>query len=239
MPRLYIIIFLSAVSPCFAQEAKPDTTFVSSAKKSQVQTYNQFMHGQTRLNNGSQYRDYYSTNDEHPYFGEDDWSYGKIVYDDEFYEHVPMFYDLSADNVISEHSLNGAKLQLIAAKIKRFEMDGHTFVRLQQDELNTISEGFYDLLYDGKTKVYVRREKALEQKTEPTGITYSFAEKNRVYILKDSTYHPVKSKGSVLEVFNDQKQQVKSFMNKNKINIKADREGAIVRIAGFYDAQNN
>jgi len=239
MSRLYIVIFLSVISPCVAQQAKPDTAFVSLAKKSQVQAYNQFIHGQTRLNNGSGYRDYYSTNDEHPYFGEDDWSYGTIVYDDEFYEHVPMFYDISSDNVVSEHSLNGAKLVLIAKKIKRFELDGHTFVRLQQDELKTISEGFYDLLYDGKTKVYVRRAKTLEQKTEPTGITYSFAEKNRVYILKAGIYYPVKSKGSVLEVFKDQKQQVKSFMNKNKINLKADREGAIARIAEFYDAQNN
>lgn len=236
--HLSFLCYFFMTAHCFAQYAKPDTTFLSSAKKHQEKLYDKFIYGQSRLYNGSEHRDYLSRNDEHPYFGVDDWAYGYILYDDELYENVPMFYDLSRDKVISEHILNGAKLELVTEKIRRFSMDGHTFVRLLKNETQKISEGFYDLLYDGATKVYVRREKLLQQKIESNEIISRFEERNRIFILKNEIYFPVKKKGSVLEVFRDRKQDLKSFLKKNKIKFKAGRETAIVRLAEFYDAQN-
>jgi hypothetical protein len=221
----------------FGQQSSLDTTFLTSARANQVKLYTDFIQGQTRLNNGSEYRDYLSHNEEHPYFGVDDWAYGTIIYDEEIYEDVPMFYDLSRDKVISEHSLNGAKLELISEKISFFTLGTHTFVRLAADEAKTITPGFHERLYDGKTKVYVRREKSLQQKVESNDIIYKFDEKNRIYIQKNGVYHPVKSKNSVLEVFNDRKQEIRAFMKKNGGITKSDRENAIARVAAFYDVE--
>ena len=106
------------------------------------------------------------------------------------YENVPLFYDLSRDKVITEHSINASKIELISEKIARFSMAGHTFQRLKRDESKIITEGFHDVLYDGKTKVYVRREKALQQKVESNDIIFNFQQKNRVYVFKDGVYHP-------------------------------------------------
>jgi len=223
---------------CVGQQLPADTIFLTSAKTNQVKLYTDYIVGQTRLNNGSEHRDYLARNDEHPYFGVDDWQYGSIVYDEESYENVPMFYDLSRDKVITEHSINGSKLELISEKIARFSLAGHTFQRLKRDPSRMISEGFYDVLYDGKTKVFVRREKALQQKVESNDIIFNFQQKNRVYVLKDSVYHPVRKKSSLLDVFGDKKQEVRAFLNKRGTKYKADRENAIARVAEFYDAQN-
>ena len=233
----YIIVVLCCAIQSFGQQLPLDTTFLASARANQVKLYTEFIHGQTRLNNGSEYRDYLSHNEEHPYFGVDDWAYGTIIYDEEIYENVPMFYDLSRDKVISEHSLNGAKLELISEKISFFTLGTHTFVRLAADEARTITSGFHERLYDGKTKVYVRREKSLQQKVESNNIIFKFDEKNRVYIQKNGVYYAVKSKNSVLEVFNDRKQEVRTFMKKNGRITKNDRENAIARVAAFYDAE--
>jgi hypothetical protein len=236
--HLYFLCCFFLAAHCFAQVSKPDTAFLTSAKLHQEKLYDEFIYGQSRLYNGSEHRDYLSKNDEHPYFGVDDWVYGYILYDDELYENVPMFYDLSRDKVISEHILNGAKLELVAEKIARFSLSGHTFVRLRKNETQMISEGFYDLLYDGATKVYVRREKLLQEKVESNNIIARFEERNRIFIFKDGIYFPVKKKGSVLDVFSDRKEDLKSFLNKNKIKFKSDRETATVRLAEFYDVQS-
>jgi len=236
--QLYFLSCFLISGHCFAQYAKPDTAFLTLAKKHQEKLYDQFIHGQSRLYNGSEYRDYLSRNDEHPYFGEDDWAYGDILYDDEVYKNVPMFYDLSRDKVITEHILNGAKLELVSEKIMRFSLADHTFVRLRRNETRTISDGFYEVLYDGVTKVYARREKTLQQKVESNDIISRFEENNQLFILKNGIYFPVNKKGSVLEVFRDRKQDLKSLLNKNKINFNADRETGTVRLAEFYDAQN-
>ena len=127
---------------CLGQAANTDTTFLTLAKKNQEEIYNGFIYGQSRLYNGSEHRDYLSRDEEHPYFGADDWSYGDILYDDELYKNVPLFYDLSRDKVISEHVLNGAKLELVSEKISRFSMGGHTFVKLQKDQNNIIAPLF-------------------------------------------------------------------------------------------------
>ena len=237
--RPFIAVVLCCAIQSFGQQLPLDTTFLTSAKVNQVKLYTQFMDGQTRLNNGSEYRDYLSHNEEHPYFGADDWAYGTIIYDEEVYENVPMFYDLSRDKVISEHSLNGAKLELISEKISMFTLGPHTFVRLAADEAKTITSGFHERLYDGKTKVYVRREKSLQQKVESNDIIFNFDEKNRVYIQKDGVYYPVKTKNSVLEVFNDRKQEIRAFLKKNGGINKHNRENAIAKVAAFYDAETN
>ena len=223
---------------CIGQQLPADTTFLTAAKDNQVRLYTEYIVGQTRLNNGSEHRDYLSRNDEHPYFGQDDWQYGSIVYDEESYENVPLFYDLSRDKVITEHSINGSKLELISEKILRFSIAGHTFQKLDRDESKIITEGFHDVLYDGKTKVYVRREKALQQRVESNDIIFNFQQKNRVYVFKDGVYHPVRKKSSLLDVFEDKKQEVRAFLNKSGTKYKHDRENAIARVAEFYDAQN-
>ncbi len=238
--RYYCSLLLGYLlaGPCTAQSVKPDTAFLTLAKNNQVTLYTDFIHGQSRLYNGSEYRDYLSQDEEHPYFGVDDWAYGDIIYDDELYKNVPLFYDLSRDKVISEHLLNGAKLELVSEKIRRFSINGHTFTRRQKGGNGLAEDGFYDLLYDGRSKVIVRREKRLQQKVESNDIIEIFEEKNRLFVLKEETFVPVKNKSSVLDLFADRKQEVKSFMKKNNIKFKTERETAVVRVAEFYDTQN-
>ncbi|HMG90876.1 MAG TPA: hypothetical protein VK589_12500 [Chryseolinea sp.] len=236
--RPCLVGLLCCAIQCVGQQLPADTMFLTSAKNNQVRLYTDYIVGQTRLNNGSEHRDYLARNDEHPYFGQDDWQNGSIVYDEESYANVPMFYDLSRDKVITEHSINGSKLELISEKIVQFSLGGHTFHRLKRDQSKIITEGFYDVLYDGKTKVYVRREKALQQKVESNDIIFTFQQKNRIYVFKDGVYHPVKKKGSLLDVFEDRKAEVRAFLNKSGTKYRADRESAIARVAEFYDAQN-
>ena len=235
---LTLLCGLLTFAYCLAQPAKQDTSFLASAKQYQEALYNKFIHGQARLYNGSEYRDFFSKDDEHPYFGIDDWAYGDILYDEELYKNIPLFYDIYHDKVIAEHLLNGAKLELISEKVQRFSISGHTFVRLRRDELNVITEGFYDLLYNGSTKVYCRREKQLQRKIESNTIIERFDSKNRVYILHKGAYFPVRKKSSVLDVLSDRKQELKSFIKKNKIKFDDNRENAIVRITTYYDSQN-
>ena len=238
MRSVFTSFLLLFVSIAFAQEVKQDTSFLASARAYQISVYDQYIKGQARLYNGTEYHDYLSHNDEHPYFGVDDWSNGSIIYDDESYENVSMFYDLSRDRLITEHMLSGAKIELVTDKISQFIIAGHTFVKLHRDESKVIQEGFYELLYSGKTKVYARREKLLHSQASANDIEYSFEEKTRLFIFKDGTYHSVKSKGSVLDVYKDRKQELRSALSRNKIKYRSNREAAIVRMAAEYDAQS-
>jgi hypothetical protein len=235
--RLFLTLpLLSLLGTALGQQVESDTSFLASAAKYQKSLYNKSIRGQSRLYNGTEYRDYLSRNDEHPYFGIDDWQYGIIYYDDEYYDSVAMFYDLSRDKVITEHLLSGGKIELIAEKISTFTLGDHAFVRLHKDPAAIISEGFYERLYNGSTKVFVRRTKTLLSQASANTIVYSFEERNRVFIHKDGAYHPVRSKKSVLRVFPDNKPQLRAMLKEKNIRFKANRERAITMMAEKYDS---
>jgi hypothetical protein len=221
------------------QQAKPDTLFLAAASQYQQSLYDASIRGQSRLYNGTEYHDYLSQDEEHPYFNVDDWQYGYVYYDDVRYDSVAMFYDLSRDQVITEHLLTGAKIELIAKKITSFEINGHVFERLYRDSSHVIAEGFYERLYNGRTKVYVKRTKNLSSRASGNELIYTFEEHNRVYLLKDNHYYPVKTKKSVLQVFADKKSELKSMMKEEKLKFKFDREHAIVRMAQTYDSTHD
>jgi hypothetical protein len=233
-----LCLLLAGVRSLPAQPLAADTSFLAAAKMKQIQRYTTDIGGQARLYNGSAYKDFFSRDDEHPYFGIDDWVYGDIVYDEALYVNVPMFYDISSDKVITEHMLSGSKLELVNAKVMRFSLGKHQFIRVPPGETDQV-EGFVEVLYDGKTKVYARREKILMEKIESNSIIPRFDHKTRLYNKSGDRYYPVKSKRSVFGVLDDHRQELKAFLGKQKIRYGTDREYAIVLLATQYDTLDN
>ncbi len=210
-----------------------------STVKNVREIYSRTLGLSSHLLNGVQYKEYNAHLDDegHPYFGLDDWVEGSVYYDGEVYEGVAILYDLIKDKVVIEHPFAGIKLELISEKIKYVDLPGHRFVRLDADTLKnaSIRTGFYDLLYDGLTKFYVKRQK--ERKDEIVGqeIQVKFSENDRLYIFKQGQYIQVKTKSSVLTTLADRKAELRKYIRKNKIHFRRNREDAITRVVAFYD----
>ncbi len=230
-----ILTGLLLLSPlaCYCQLAKVDTSFLAQSKAKSITLYAATILDQSRLFNGSDYVVYIPRDEEHPYYGSDDWTTGSVVYWDEFYENASLLFDLSIDQVIVEHN-RGSPVRLIPEKVQRFTILGHTFVRLLRNDQNKISDGFYDQLYNGKSKVYAKYSKNYNEKLD-TKVIPRFDESVRYFLVKDGIFTVVKSKGSVLKVLSDHKSEVKNFIRKNRIAFKGNRDEALVRVTQFYD----
>jgi hypothetical protein len=227
---------LCVPTPCYSQTINPDTSFLALSRKKSIELYTRATQNQSKLYNGSDYIIYQPKDEEHPYFEVDDWTYGSIVYDGDLYENVALMYDINIDKVITEHN-RGNSIKLLDEKIQRFSILNHTFVRLNGDDSTKISAGFYDQLYGGASKVIAKHVKTYQESLDQGEIIPRFEESTQYYIIKNDVYFPVKSKGSVLKVFDDRKQEIKDFVKKNRISFKANREEAIARMAEFYDTQ--
>ena len=243
--KLLSISALAFLAPTlvFSQITLPDTLFVKATVENAKQIYHQSTKSYSRLYNGKEYIEFKKNMPEigTPFFRSEDWEEGQVFYDGELYEKVFMRYDLLQEKLVVEHKGHG-EIELISEKIKYFRIAGHTFVRLEEKIGNKspISPGFYDLIYDGNTKVYVKRLKITEEKVETQlSIILTFKEKNSVIISKKGAYSLVGNKSSDLKVFGDQKSALKKFISKNKIRYRANREEALVKIAGHYDQLTN
>lgn len=232
-------LLLFTLSAGFSQTPGVDTAFLATSRVYKTALYDKFIGGQSRLYNGTQYRDYLSHNDEHPYYGVDDWVYGFVVYDDEYYDSVALFYDISRDRIITEHLLSGSKIELITTKVSEFSLNNEHFSHLHKDKGGIIDDAFYHVLYNGKTKVYARYIKTLNTRAEGNELVYTFEERTRYFIFKDGAYYPVKTKRSVLDVFGDRRQELKAELNKSNVSFKGNRARAIALMAERYDAPQN
>jgi len=214
-----------------AQSIPADSSFLADAKKNSIQLYSKELSAQSHLYNGSAYSEYKSQNDENPYFI-DEWLDGSVEYDGDFYQNVPLLYDISKDKLVIDNQYSVSKIQLIKEKISRFTIKDHAFVQLTN---KPVPNGFYELAYDGASKVYVHYEKNLQSKSVDYSIQSLFEEKTTYYIFKDDRFISVKSKGSVIKVLGDKKTEVKKFIRDNQLTFKSNRIKDISRVVQFYD----
>ncbi len=212
----------------FAQQN--DTTFVADAKKYAVRYYTQSVGVSSHLFNGSEYKEYRQQRDEHPYLF-DDLMFGTVKYGSEVYENIPLYFDLENDQLVTSYT-QGAKVRLLRDKVEYFTIDSRRFVRLNNTK---VAEGFYELLYDGNMKFYMRRQKVLTIKMNGNVAENIFEERIKYYILKNGTYHSVKSKGSVMGLMKDKKKELKGTMKEEKLKFNKNREKTIARLLQKYE----
>jgi hypothetical protein len=117
-------------------------------------------------------------------------------------------------------------------------------VRVEADSINNnssnITTGFYDQLYSGKIEALARRAKDIQNSSSGTTApeTY-FSATNKYYFRIGSTYYKVSSKNSVLNVLKDRKKELQQYIRKNNIRFSNDPEGAMAKIASYYDHLTN
>lgn len=247
--RFCTILFFLVIQACWSY-AQTDSSLAVTDKK-QLQTGSE-MPGQTRfpislykaatsqsqnLYNGRHYYLYDARMEEHQFFGDRKWQNGVVFYDGQRFDSIPMIYDIVKDELIVKH-FYGDHMLLQSEKVNYFFKDNHTFKRFEagKDINPQMRTGFYDILYDGKSKVLIRRSKQRQEKIVDKKVIAFFPAKDFYYIWKNDQYHSVRSKKSVLGLFPEQKRQLRQALRSERIKFRKNREVAIEKIVSTYDA---
>jgi hypothetical protein len=215
-----------------------DTAFVTAAAKNAIRLYNENIQGQTGLYVGSQYKQPRRTNDEHPFFIDFDWQTGDVDYNGESFLSVPILYDVTRDIVVIEHYYSGDEMVLVNSKVSAFSIGDRKFVHLTGPLFlpGLPNPGFYETLYTGKTQVVARHQKNVEEHIEGRVVEIHFYPKVKYYVLHNGMYERVSGKGGLLKLLGDKKSELRSFIQKEKIQFKKDYPAALARVAQHYDS---
>lgn len=233
-----MICLLGFAPDTFCQLASPDSTFPEAAASHAAQLYNESFADRLRLYNGIEYVDYDKYIKGHQFYESQDWENGAIHYDGVLYRNVPLHYDLMRDEVIVEHPNETGEIRLIPERVQYFSLLNHTFIRLVADSAKSSlgRTGYFDLLYDGNVQVLAKRSKEIEEKITNLAVNRTFLQKDRYFVQQSGVYHAVKSKKSVLKLFNEHKKTLAKNLRRDGIRFKTDRELAMIKLAGYYDA---
>lgn len=235
--RTYVVIAWMAF---FHVESFPqhlDTAFVRASIQHVGAVYQKSIANQSHLYNGIEYISFETSLEKqgHPYYIEDDWIEGSIEYNYEKYNKVPMRYDLQKQKIVIEYATGIGEIELISEKINRFTLAGHAFTNIRNESNSIITPGFYDMLYQGKTQVLVKRQKIINKRQVSNNLILEFLPRDKIYFCKKNVYFAISTKASVIKALGDQKQAVKKFISKNKIRYRSNREAALIKIAEHYD----
>lgn len=238
--RTLLIAFLGLVFLTSAAQSPPrDSEVYSSAAAAVIDYFNANIADQSELYSGPQYELYPPANRGTFYFQDKNYCEpSTICFNAKWHSNIPILYDVYNDVMVSV-----AGSILFALKSDRLSdvfLLGHHFVYLVSKGQNDLVAGFYDQLYDGRSSVLVKRTKTIfdhQESAQFAEIVYQ--DKSAIYVKKGDKFYPVNSGGDLKDVFSDKKKQIGHYIRINKIKFNSDKEGAVARIAGYYDQISN
>jgi len=230
-----VILFINGISK--AQSAS-DT--LSGTILHPATVYYQTLGEQSPLYNAREYVDYASTIQVgHAFYNTNEFVKGTIHFDGMSFENVMILYDIIKDKVILQHFNKVFRIDLPVNKIQEFSMLDHRFIRILPDSNQTIQEGFYDKLYQGKTLLFAKRRKKIREERTGTDIINVVDESIIFYIQKQGIYYPVKNMGSLLNVLSGKREQIRQYLKKNGVKFRKEPEKAVLMAVEHYDRLSN
>ena len=226
------LIFLLTLLPIWMYAQPSDTLWVNQAIAHAQGVYNEHIKGESLLYSGTDFKKYIPIGDEFPYYLSDDWIEGTLVYDDQRYNNIWLYYDLSIDQVLVENYNFANTIQLVKERVHEFTLENHRFVNLMY---LSNEPGFYEVLYEGKTKVYARHSKSFQSEIRFGELVNKFVKKTSYYILKENEFIPVSNKASVLQVFSDRKKEVNQAFRKYNLSFSDNKVQSLALMAEIYD----
>jgi len=164
------------------------------------------------------------------------WAMGNIQIQDHTYRDLPVWYDIYADELVLLYSVKGSLslIQLPKAHTLAFTFDNRSFVNsaLGKYKESGLKKGYFEVIFRGRADLLIERN--LELKKENS--IASFNRKDRIYYVVQNKAHRVRSKKSLLELF-DQKHHkpIGNYFKKQKIRLKKASDTQLKQLASYID----
>lgn len=223
---------LAALQPTVLEPTIPD-----NVPETPLLLYRAATKDAQNLYNGRQYHIYDAREEEHQFFFDRKFEKGAVFYDGQRYDSIPMMYDIVRDELVIRHANGFETILLQSARVGFFTVHNHTYLQLKSgNEIGTgMKTGFYDLVYDGKSKTLVRRTKQRQEKINERKVIALFPQKNFFYVYANGKYNDVHSRKAVLSLFPERKSELRKALREQNIKFRKDRERAIVTMVARYD----
>jgi hypothetical protein len=230
---IYFLLLLLNYQLLNAQQSF-DSSFAEAAA-----VYTKAIGANAHLYTGSEYVDYNHTMTGNTYFSSLYFTNGAIVYDDILYNNVEIFYDILNDDVVLKN-YNDTTLLLPKEKVSSFSFAGHNFIKIIPDSATAeIKPGYYEVLYNGNTKLFAKRKKEITEKIEIQYSETSLTEHDQYYILKNDIFYQVSDKNGALNVMKDRKKELSKFIHQEKLKFRKNFEASLLKTVAYYNGLNN
>lgn len=214
-----------------------DSSFVNTATASLQQQYYADRKSESLLYVGSDYAEYESIGDEHPFLLTDDWIFGDVQYNGNMYRNVPLQLDLHSQKLLTEHPASGQKIELIREHVSAFTLDGHRFISIgDYASQNNIPRGYYEVLVDGEVRLLTRHAKTFQESTANGKLEVRVEESQKYFLEKNGTFVQVKSKSSLMTALAEKKSALSAEAKRRRMKFSRNKQQAMIELVTLYNS---
>jgi hypothetical protein len=162
---------------------------------------------------------------------------GSLTISGKTYKNLNINFDIYNDELTTPKN-DGTILQLNKEMVDSFtlvyEFKTYSFRNTQADSLPGI-KGFVNVLYKGKSALYVKFKKELDLLAVDDKYDLFF-QTHKIYLVKGTTVFQVSSKSDLLKAFPEDKALLKAFLKKNRVRISKKLPDSFIPVIRYYDS---
>ena len=237
---LVLTVFLGLIVLLSSAQSPPrDSVLYSNAAVNAINYFNSNIGDQSEIYSGTQYDLLPPANKGTFYFLDKSYCTPSLIcFNAKWHKDIPVLYDIYNDIMVS---VNGNYLFVMKSdKLSDVFLLDHHFIYFDPKGQYNMPTGFYDELYDGRSKVLVKRIKTIfDHQVSAQFAEIIYEDHSTIYLKKGDEFLEIGSKGDLKKALADKKKQVNEFMRVNKIRFNKDKEGAVSKVADYYDQISN
>jgi len=175
----------------------------------------------------------------HPYFKDNKWTNGSIVYKGRTYTVRGIKYDIESDKLIylmytHDYIMNSIALdENFISEFKIFGSSFRHFDGLMNSNDRRIKGGYYEVVYDGKLKFLVRWEKTKLLDSNSSSMKYEASAD--MFLLKDGKMIGIRNMASLIRQLKDKKGDIKKLVRNNYLKLSESDFSSAYKVLFFYE----
>ena len=206
-----------------------------SSLQNTIETQEQDTIQNPNLYNGRVWRNLYPMVRGNQFLFSDDFLPGTVTINNKRFDNLYMRYDIYNDEVMIK-TPGGIVLQINKEMVNSFTLDfekkTYSFLKLEKGQYEL--DGYVSVLYLGKVSLFVKYTKKIlplevEKKFD------LFEQSHRMYLRKENSIYQVNRKKDILVLFENSKQQIRSFIKTNKIYVSKNYPERCIPLVEFCD----
>jgi hypothetical protein len=162
---------------------------------------------------------------------------GTISMNGKTFTNVRLKYDIYSDAIITplnREVILQLNKEMVDSFTINFEDKVYSFTNIRNDTLKDFG-GYVNLLYKGKSAFYVRYKKSISPSSSPRSDGHFF-QSHTMYYVKDKVIYPMDGTTALFRILDDEKEQIKNFIKKNKLRISNKIPDSFIPVIKFYDS---
>lgn len=195
------------------------------------------------LINGREYIPYYLKCKKKPLLFEEKKRSGSLLFNGRKYNNLSLEYDTYLDKLIYYDSLKfiddkqfkiALNPDLVGGFSLFFQDDSMNFRYFRTDDGGTFNlpEGFYEVVYDGKTRCIIKHQSFLTEKDGLEEYSYS----HYLYVIAGGKFIKVRSSADFIKLFGKNSDVVKKYMHVNRVHFRRAGKNEIAAVLRYFDA---